>query len=108
MTSTPFGDPDRRPAHDIRAGGGEEVLAGYDRYGDAQRAVHYLSDNHFPVEEPRIVGCDLELVEDITGRLTRGRAAAAGAMSGAWIGLLSRLCGAGITALALVAADRQR
>ena len=34
-----------------------------------------------------IVGSDLKMVEKVTGRLTRGRAAAAGAASGAWFGL---------------------
>jgi hypothetical protein len=46
-----------------------------------------VSDSGFPVEHAEIVGQDLRLVEDITGRLTRGRAAAAGAGSGAWFGL---------------------
>ena len=34
-----------------------------------------------------IVGSDLKMVENVLGRLTRGRAAAAGAASGAWFGL---------------------
>jgi hypothetical protein len=67
---------------------GEEVLASYDQYLDAQRAVDHLSDNRFPVEQLRIVGSDLELVEQVTGRLTKARAAGVGAVSGAWFGLL--------------------
>ncbi len=67
---------------------GEEVVASYDDYLDAQRAVDHLSDNRFPVEQLRIVGSDLELVEQVTGRLTKARAAGIGAMSGAWFGLL--------------------
>lgn len=67
---------------------GEQVLASYERYVDAQHAVDYLSDSGFPVEDLRIVGSDLHLVEDITGRVTTGRAAAAGASSGALFGLL--------------------
>jgi hypothetical protein len=63
-------------------------VARFDNYDDAQRAVDTLSDNGFPVEHLDIVGTDLQLIERVTGRLTRGRAAAAGAMSGLWMGLL--------------------
>ena len=49
--------------------------------------VDYLSDNNFPVRNVAIVGTDLKSVERVTGRLTRGKAAAAGAISGLWIGL---------------------
>ena len=68
--------------------GGLEVVASFDRYADAQRAVDTLSDRKFPVETLRIVGSDLHLVEAVTGRLTKGRAALAGAGSGALFGLL--------------------
>jgi hypothetical protein len=64
-----------------------QVIASYDTYARAQRAVDFLSDQEFPVQHISIVGSDLHMVEDITGRLTRGRAAAAGAGSGAWFGL---------------------
>jgi hypothetical protein len=57
-------------------------------YPSAQRAVDYLSDNQFPVEHTAIIGTDLRLVENVIGRLTTGRAALAGAASGAWFGLL--------------------
>jgi hypothetical protein len=49
--------------------------------------VDYLSDNQFPVEKVAIVGTDLRLVENVLGRLTVGRAAVAGVLSGAWLGL---------------------
>lgn len=62
-------------------------VARYDTYEQAQAAVDHLSDQHFPVENVDIIGSDLRLVERVTGRLTRGRAAAAGAASGAWFGL---------------------
>src|ERR687884_697915 len=64
------------------------TVASYDDYESAQRAVDRLSDDGFPVEHLDIVGSDLRLVERVTGRLTKGRAAAAGAASGAWTGLL--------------------
>jgi len=64
-----------------------QVLATYDTYVEAQKAVDFLSDEGFPVQHVSIVGSDLRMVENVTGRLTRGRAAAAGAASGAWFGL---------------------
>jgi hypothetical protein len=64
------------------------VLVGtYGNYAEAQRAVDRLSDAGFPVEHVQIVGRDLTIVENVTGRLTMGRAAATGAASGAWFGL---------------------
>jgi hypothetical protein len=59
----------------------------YATYAEAQRAVDFLSDEEFPVENVTIVGNDLRLVERVTGRLTRGRVALAGALGGAWWGL---------------------
>lgn len=62
-------------------------LGTYDTYAEAQHVVDYLSDNDFPVQNVAIVGTDLRSVERVTGRLTRGKVAAAGAMSGFWVGL---------------------
>lgn len=66
---------------------GRQTIARHGRYADAQRAVDHLSDSGFPVEGVGIVGSDLHLVEQVTGRLTSARAAMAGAGSGAWFGL---------------------
>ena len=63
------------------------TVARFDDYQAAQRAVDQLSDDGFPVETLDIVGSDLRLVERVTGRLTKARAAGAGALSGAWMGL---------------------
>jgi hypothetical protein len=63
-------------------------VARFDDYADAQRAVDRLSDDGFPVEQLDIIGSELQLVERITGRLTKTRSAAAGAVGGMWIGLL--------------------
>ncbi|MGW0777879.1 general stress protein [Streptomyces sp. NPDC002835] len=63
-------------------------VASYASYEEAQAAVDRLSDERFPVEHLDIIGSDLRLVEHVTGRLTSGRAAAAGAAGGAWFGLL--------------------
>jgi hypothetical protein len=64
------------------------TVARYDSYDDAQAAVDRLSDDGFPVEQLDIVGSDLQLVERVTGRLTKQKAALAGAGSGAWFGLM--------------------
>jgi hypothetical protein len=85
-----------------------QTIATYDTYAEAQRAVDFLSDEDFPVQQVFIVGSDLRMVENVMGRLTRGRAAAAGAASGAWfglfVGILLALFTAGQSTLALVAA----
>ena len=62
-------------------------LGRYDTYEAAQKAVDYLSDHEFPVQNVLIVGTDLKQLERVTGRLTRGRAAVGGLVSGAWLGL---------------------
>ncbi len=62
-------------------------LGVYDRYELAQKVVDYLSDNLFPVQNLAIVGTELRSVERISGRLTRGKVAAASAASGIWFGL---------------------
>jgi hypothetical protein len=61
-------------------------LGVYDKYEDAQHAVDYLSDHDFPVQNVLIVGTDLKQLERVTGRLTRGRIAVGGVLSGAWLG----------------------
>lgn len=62
-------------------------LGVFDRYEDAQAVVDYLSDEAFPVEQCMIVGTDLKQVERVTGRLTTGRVALGGVLSGVWLGL---------------------
>jgi hypothetical protein len=62
-------------------------LGVHEQYADAQKAVDFLSDNAFPVQNCLIVGTDLKQVERVTGRLTNGRVAVGGLMSGAWMGL---------------------
>lgn len=64
-----------------------QSLAVYDDYAQAQRTVDFLSDNRFPVEQCMIVGTDLKRIERITGRLTTGRVALGGLLSGVWLGL---------------------
>lgn len=64
-----------------------QVVATYEGYDAAQRAVDHLSDEKFPVEHLAIVGTDLHQIEKITGRMTWGKAALSGAATGAWLGL---------------------
>lgn len=64
------------------------VIASYRDYDQAQRAVDFMSDSGFPVENLRILGHDVTTVEAVIGRMTKGRAALTGASSGAWWGLL--------------------
>lgn len=64
------------------------TVARFDDYESAQQAVDRLSDDGFPVDKLDIVGSGLNLVERVTGRLTKARAAGTGALSGLWAGLL--------------------
>ena len=64
-----------------------QSLAVYDDYASAQKTVDFLSDQEFPVQHLMIVGTDLKRVERITGRLTTGRVALGGLLSGLWLGL---------------------
>lgn len=84
MTTTP--SPAASSAAPIR--GDAQVLSVAPSYEEAQATVDRLSDGGFPVEHVRIVGTDLHSVEQVTGRMTKGRAALAGSASGAWFGLL--------------------
>ncbi|MGN6744293.1 MAG: general stress protein [Amnibacterium sp.] len=86
MTSTqgPFGTS-RRMAFPKPPSG--EVIATYDSYEGAQEAVDRLAHADFPVQAASFVGNDLKSVERVTGRLSWGRAAGAGAASGLWLGL---------------------
>jgi hypothetical protein len=64
-----------------------DVLGTYDTYLEAQGVVDRLAKADFEVAKLAIVGNDLKTVERVTGKLTYGRAALAGAASGAWLGL---------------------
>jgi hypothetical protein len=88
-TSASDGQPGTRPyaAHEMRLSRTVPV-ASFQAYADAEAAVHQLAEAAFPIERTTIVGCDLRLIEQVTGRLTAARATGLGAASGAWIGLL--------------------
>jgi hypothetical protein len=63
-------------------------IAAFANYADAERAVDRLSDLGFPVERVAIIGHDLQMVEQVTGRLNYGGAALKGAAAGAFPGAL--------------------
>lgn len=62
-------------------------LGVFEKYEDAQKAVDTLSDKGFPVQNVLIVGTDLKQLERVTGRLTWGRVALGGILTGLWLGL---------------------
>ena len=62
-------------------------LGVFETYPEAQKAVDYLSDNGFPVQNVLIVGTDLKQVERVIGRLTWGKVLTGGVLSGMWLGL---------------------
>src|SRR4051794_6440689 len=64
------------------------VIATFDNYADAERAVDYLSDRRFEVNRVAIIGRDMEYHEQVLGRLNYGGAALRGAFSGALVGAL--------------------
>jgi len=68
--------------------GSRRTVANFDDYADAQRAVDRLSDEGFPVARVTIVGTGLRYLEQVTGRMTTGRAALMGATQGAALGAL--------------------
>lgn len=80
-TSVPAENSDARE-------GDQRRLASFPDYLDAQALVDRMSDDGFPVEHVRIIGDGVRTVEQVTGRMTKGRAALAGAGTGAWFGLL--------------------
>src|ERR1700722_18509084 len=62
-------------------------IGSYPTYAEAQRAVDYLSDQEFPVQDVTIVGVNLMQVERVLGRLTWAKVIGGGIVSGAWLGV---------------------
>jgi hypothetical protein len=69
------------------AGSTRRSVATVSSYEKAERTVDWLSDEGFPVNRVSIVGTGLRYVEQVSGRLTTGRAALSGLAQGAWIGV---------------------
>jgi hypothetical protein len=72
----------------VNAASRRRPIAQFSNYADAEQAVDRLSDLRFPVERVAIIGHDLQVVEQVTGRLNYGGAALKGAASGALPGAL--------------------
>jgi hypothetical protein len=66
-----------------------EVLGTYESYLEAQHVVDKLAKADFDVRQLSIIGSDLKTIERVTGKLTYGRSALAGAATGAWLGLFA-------------------
>lgn len=60
----------------------------YNSYADAQKAVDYLSDEKFEVQNLAIVGTELKSVERVLGRRSWGTVVSQGVTSGVSTGLL--------------------
>ena len=60
----------------------------YNSYAEAQKAVDYLADEKFEVQNLAIVGTDLKSVERVLGRRNWGTVIAQGVQSGISTGLL--------------------
>ena len=60
----------------------------YNSYAEAQKAVDYLADQKFEVQNLAIVGTDLKSVERVLGRRNWGTVLNQGVMSGISTGLL--------------------
>lgn len=65
-----------------------QVVGSFTTYDEAERAVDFLAERGFPVEQVAIVAGDLRFVEQVTGRRGYGAAAIDGAASGAVTGAL--------------------
>jgi hypothetical protein len=67
------------------------TIASYSSYDAAERAVDWLSDQGYAVEHVAIVGKGLRSVEQVTSRMTGGRAALIGTGQGVLLGILFAL-----------------
>ncbi|MEN9753488.1 MAG: hypothetical protein RL670_1179, partial [Actinomycetota bacterium] len=65
-----------------------EVIADFKQYPEAVSYVDRLVQNDFPPQMVAIIGTDLRLVERVRSKLTYGRLALSGAVSGSWMGLI--------------------
>ena len=81
-------DPMRKSTSDGARYPARRRIATFDDYTEAERAVERLTSRGFPVERSAIVGRDMQVVEQITGRLTPASATWRGALSGALPGAL--------------------
>lgn len=62
-------------------------LGTYPTYVEAQAVVDTLADRAFEVETTQIIGSNLQMIEQVTGRQTWSRAIAEGVVQGVWFGV---------------------
>ena len=65
-----------------------QVVTSFTQYRDAEHAVDQLASQPFDIERIAIIGSELQVVEEVKGRLNYGVAAARGAAAGALAGAL--------------------
>ncbi len=82
-----MGTPNNRARQGLPTPPSGWPVGSYPTYAEAQKAVDYLADSQFPVENVTIVGVDLMQVERVLYRLTWGKVIGGGMVSGAWLGL---------------------
>jgi hypothetical protein len=67
---------------------GREVVGSYRNHEDARRAVEFLGERDFPVEQLTILGEGVRTQEQVVGRVGAGSAGAAGAANGIFVAML--------------------
>ena len=70
------------------APGARRTIASYAGYAEAESAVEWLVQHGFPVQRGAIVGPGLRSVEQLSGRMSVGRAALLGIWPGILVGAL--------------------
>jgi hypothetical protein len=65
-----------------------QVVGKFTEYAEAVAFVETLINHGFPAGAVAIVGKDLRTVERVRGKMTYGRVALSGAMTGSWLGLI--------------------
>jgi hypothetical protein len=65
-----------------------QVIGKFTEYAEAVSFVEALINHGFPSGAIAIVGKDLRSVERVRGKMTYGRIAISGAMTGSWLGLI--------------------
>lgn len=73
------------------------MIGKFTEYTDAVSFVDTLINHGFPAGAVAIVGKDLRSVERVRGKMTYGRVALGGAVTGSWLGLLVGLFFGGST-----------
>jgi hypothetical protein len=68
-----------------------QVIGKFTEYTEAVGFVETLINHGFPSGAIAIVGKDLRSVERVRGKMTYGRIAISGAMTGSWLGLIISL-----------------